>query len=102
MGVVIKISSAGVHLEVSDHVEEDKTHHGDAREPHYVLLAHRGGIEVEEKWAFLTLVGSGPGDRAAARCNYLCHVNEVSLRAGRAGCANALETVPRETPVGTT
>jgi len=83
-------------------MEEDKTHHGDASEPHDVLLAHRGGIEVKEEWALLTLVNSGTGDRAAARCNYLCHVNEVSLRAGRAGCANALETVARESPMGTT
>jgi hypothetical protein len=47
-------------------------------------------------------VGSGAGDRAPVRCNYLCHVNKVSLRAGRADCATALETVPRETPVTTT
>jgi hypothetical protein len=45
---------------------------------------------------------SGAGDRAAVRCNYLCHVNKVSLRAGRADCANALETVARESPEGTT
>ena len=83
-------------------MKEDKTHHGYARDTHHVLLAHRGGVEVEEKWALLTLVGSGPGDRTALRCNYLCHENKFSLRAGRAGCANALETVARESPKGTT
>ena len=83
-------------------MEEDKTHHGDARYSHDVLLAHRGGIEVKEEWALLTLVGSGPGNRAAMRCNYLCHENTVSSRAGRAGCANALQTVARESPEGTT
>ena len=98
MGVVVKISCTRIHLEVSDHMEEDKTHHGYACEPHYVLLAHRSGIEVEEKWALLTLLGGGSGDRAAFRCNYLCHENKFSLRAGRAGCANALETVARESP----
>ncbi len=102
MGVVVKTCCTGIHLEVPDHVEQDKTHHGDARDSHDVLLAHRCGIEIEEKWALLTLVGSGAGDRAPVRCNYLCHVNNVSLRAGQAGCATALETVPRETPVTTT
>ena len=83
-------------------MEEDKTHHGYACEPHDVLLSQRCGIEVEEEWALLTLMNSGAGDRAAVRCNYLCHVNKVSLRAGRAGCAIALETVARESPEGTT
>ena len=102
MGVVVKTCCTGIHLEVTDHVEQDETHHGDARDSHDVLLAHRCGIKVKEKWALLTLVGSGAGDRAPVRCNYLCHVNKVSLRAGRAGCANALETVARESPEGTT
>ena len=102
MGVVVKICCTGIHLEVADHMKEDKTHHGYARDTHYVLLAHRSGIEVEEKWALLALLGGGPGDRAPLRCNYLCHENKVSLRAGRAGCASARETVARESPKGTT
>jgi len=96
------VSSTEIHLEVPDHVKEDKTHHGYTCEPHDVLLAHRGGIEVEKERALLSLMGSGAGNRAAVRCNYLCHVNKVSLRAGRAGCANALETVARESSEGTT
>jgi hypothetical protein len=47
-------------------------------------------------------VGSGPSNRAAMRCNYLCHENKVSSRAGQAGCANAIQTVARESPEGTT
>ena len=102
MGVMVEICGAGIDLEVADHMKEDKTHHGYARDTHYVLLAHCGGIEVEEKRTLLALLGGGPGDRAPLRCNYLCHVNKLSLRAGRADCAIALETVARESPEGTT
>ena len=102
MGVVVKVNCTRIDLEVADHMKEDKTHHGYACDTHYVLLAHRGGIEVEKERALLTLLGGGPGDRAPLRCNYLCHENKVSLRAGRAGCASASETVARESPKGTT
>ena len=45
--VMVQVGRTRIHLQVADHVKEDKAHHGDACDCHDVLLAHRGGIEVD-------------------------------------------------------
>ena len=97
MRVVIEICSTCVHLQVPNHVEQDKAHHCDAGSTHDVLLAHRGGIEVEKERTTLPLGSSGPCDGASLARDYLCHILD-SLPTGQPSGAIALETVPPKPP----
>ena len=59
---MVKRSSAHVHLQVSNHVEQNKTHHGDTTDCHDVLFAHCCGVQIEEERTFASGTDGGCRD----------------------------------------
>ena len=121
-GVVIEGLSTHVHLQVADHVEENKTHHRNTRDGHHILFANSSGIQIkQERTLFASLQCRASswrpskslgicGGRSNHRCQNTCdrhglrhpHWNShyISSQKRREPCLNRVaQTVGKITPI---
>ena len=75
---MVDVGGTEVHLQIPEHVEQDKAHHRDPANCHYIFLAYGRGIEIGKKPAAAANCNRGTAHRDSAGGNGLGHREPTS------------------------